>query len=221
MQVSLIIVAGGSSSRYGNNNKLLEDLNGKPVFVHSIERLGVLANEIIMPVAAAWRTDFEQALHTYCPVVPVRLVPGGETRAESVWNALQQVSASAELVAVHDAARPLATAELFDQLIRAAKRSGAAIPGKHVVDTIKQTDASGMVIKTLNRAELMAVETPQVFNAAALIAAYRTLGNHLSQATDDAQIMELAGHAVFILPNPQPNRKLTFADDLTLLAEML
>ena len=131
-------------------------------------------------------------------------------------NGLAAVPADAEIVVVHDAARPLATAALFDAVI-AAVRAGAdaAIPGVPVSDTIKQVDGE-RVVETLDRSKLVAVQTPQAFRADALRKAHAAGG----EATDDAGLVEANGGTVVVVPGEQANIKVTTPDDLR-IAEAL
>ena len=120
------------------------------------------------------------------------------------------------VVAVHDAARPLASAALLETLADEARRTGGAIPGKPVTDTLKRSDASGLVAETVDRTGLWRVETPQVFDLALLRAAYARFPD--CDFTDDAGVMAAAGDPCRILLNPDDNLKITYPGDLELLA---
>ena len=143
-------------------------------------------------------------------------VAGGVSRSESVRNGLAQVPADADIVCVHDAARPFASTDLFEQVI-AAIRNGAdgAIPAIPVTDTIKivASDGSGTVESTPDRSTLVAVQTPQAFAALALRRAHE-LDEGTSTATDDAMLVERAGGIVVVVDGESPNRKITTQDDL-------
>lgn len=138
-------------------------------------------------------------------------VAGGSTRAESVRCGLAAVPADADIVVVHDAARPFAGAELFDAVI-AAVRAGAdgAVPALPVADTIKEVDADGVVLATPDRAHLVAVQTPQAFRAEILRRAHA--GG--AEGTDDAALVEAVGGRVVTVPGDPANRKITEPDDL-------
>lgn len=136
---------------------------------------------------------------------------GGATRAESVRAGLAHVPADATIVCVHDAARPLASAALFAAVIDAVAAGAAAVvPGVPVVDTIKVVDGTGRVVATPDRATLVAVQTPQAFRADVLRAAHAGGG----EGTDDAALVEAAGHAVVVVPGEAANTKVTAPDDL-------
>jgi 2-C-methyl-D-erythritol 4-phosphate cytidylyltransferase len=144
-------------------------------------------------------------------------ITGGATRSESVRRGLDAVPAEADIIVIHDAARPLASAALFDAVI-AAVRDGAdgAIPGVAVTDTVKRVDGS-RVVETLDRATLVAVQTPQAFKAAALRDAHAAGG----EATDDAALVEAAGGTVVVVPGEARNIKITTPADLRVAEALL
>jgi 2-C-methyl-D-erythritol 4-phosphate cytidylyltransferase len=156
--------------------------------------------------------------------VPVIAVPGGAVRSESVRLALAAAGLGGDdsLVLVHDAARPLLTAEIARETLAAAGRDGvdAAVAATPVTDTIKQADAGGRVLRTLDRAGLWAVQTPQVFRRGALRRALDVPAEVLAEATDDAWLVERAGGCVAIVSAPRENLKVTTPLDLE-LAELL
>ena len=217
---ALVIAAGGSGIRYGNGNKLFAELAGIPLVIHSIRNLGKLFPPEcrIMAVPAAAEQDFAEILQKYAPEIPFRLVHGGANRTESVWNALAAIPPHIQYAAIHDAARPLATAELLQSVLAAAREIGGAIPGRPVVDTIKRADTEGLVQETIPRERVYAVETPQCFDIAKLQEAFRRFPDSL---TDDAGTMEAAGFPVRIVPDPAFNLKLTCPGDLVLLEKLL
>jgi 2-C-methyl-D-erythritol 4-phosphate cytidylyltransferase len=150
----------------------------------------------------------------------VEVVPGGETRSESVVAALAAVSA--DVVVVHDAARPLATAELVDAVITALlgdEDCGAVVAAAPVTDTIKQVARGMEVDRTLDRSSLWAAQTPQAFRAEALREALASTAL-LAQATDDAMLVERMGGRVLLHEAPAENIKVTTPFDLR-VAEML
>jgi 2-C-methyl-D-erythritol 4-phosphate cytidylyltransferase len=141
------------------------------------------------------------------------VVTGGPTRADSVRNGLAAVPADAEVIVVHDAARPLATPGLFDAVIRAVTDGGAdgAVPGLMPSDTIKVVDDAGRVTSTLDRRSLVAVQTPQAFRAEVLRRAHE---HPAPGATDDAMLVEALGAAVCVVPGEPSNLKITTPEDL-------
>ncbi|MEP6659280.1 MAG: 2-C-methyl-D-erythritol 4-phosphate cytidylyltransferase [Acidimicrobiales bacterium] len=138
-------------------------------------------------------------------------VEGGTTRSESVRNGLARVPDGADIVCVHDAARPFASSTLFTRVIAAVEEGAdAAIPAVAVADTIKEIDTDGVVVRTPPRDRLVAVQTPQAFRAASLRTAHENGGD----ATDDAALVEAIGGRVVVVEGDPENRKLTVPDDL-------
>lgn len=151
---------------------------------------------------------------------PERVV-GGASRSESVRNALA-AAPEAEIAVVHDAARPLLTADLVERCVAAIHAPGVtgATAAAPVTDTIKEADGSGRVLRTLDRGALWSIQTPQVFWAAPLRAALDVGADALAAATDDAGLVEAAGGTVAIVEAPRDNLKVTTPLDLA-LAELL
>ena len=192
-----IVVAGGSGARFGGL-KQYEALGPHRVVDWSVAAARAASDGVVIVVPAA-------------DVAREGGVAGGATRSESVRAGLAQVPLTATIVCVHDGARPFASAEVFTRVV-AAVITGAdgAIPGVPVTDTIKQVAADGLVVHTPQRAELMAVQTPQAFRADVLRAAYLT-GD---AATDDAALVEAGGGRVVVVAGDVNNRKITDLDDL-------
>jgi len=145
----------------------------------------------------------------------VQLTAGGSCRAESVRNGLQVLSADAEYIAVHDAARPLLTPAWIDSVFAAAVRHQAAIPGLRVTSTIKRVNASGVISETVDRTGLVQAQTPQVFERSVLERAF-ALCRRLAEVTDEASLVEAAGHPVHGVDGWPMNIKLTTTEDLRL-----
>jgi 2-C-methyl-D-erythritol 4-phosphate cytidylyltransferase len=148
------------------------------------------------------------------------VVTGGATRAESVRCGLAAVPPEADVIVVHDAARPLASAALFHAVIAAVDGGGAdgAVPGIPPSDTIKAVDESGRVTSTLDRTTLVAVQTPQAFRGAVLRRAHE---RSPSSATDDAMLVEALGGAVQVVPGEPGNLKITGPGDLEAAERLL
>lgn len=161
---------------------------------------------VVVPVEHATDPTFA------APNGATAVVAGGSTRSESVRRGLTAVPDGADIVCVHDAARPFASAELFAAVIAAVARDGvdAAVPGIAVADTVKVVDQTGRVTSTPDRASLRAVQTPQAFRAAALRAAHASS----PEATDDAAVVEARGGCVVVVEGEADNRKITAAEDL-------
>ncbi len=207
--LAVIIVAGGSATRFGGN-KLLMDFDGRPLFLHSVITFLPLAKHLVLVTPRDARGEFRRAAGE----LPILWADGGAFRCKSVQSGLAAIPMKEGFVAIHDAARPLASQELLLALLEEARRHGGAIPGKPVTDTLKRTDAAGLITETVPRAGLWRVETPQVFDLAKLRAAY---AKHPDiDFTDDACVMEAAGHRCKVLHNPADNTKVTYPGDLGL-----
>jgi 2-C-methyl-D-erythritol 4-phosphate cytidylyltransferase len=146
-------------------------------------------------------------------------VSGGATRSESVRAALA-VAGPGDVV-VHDAARPLVEPSLFTRVLAELERADCAIAAARVVDTIKEADASGIVVATHDRSRLWAIQTPQAFRRAALEAALRVDASVLAQATDDAWLVERAGGTVRVVESSPANFKVTTPHDLDVANRIL
>ncbi len=146
-------------------------------------------------------------------------VPGGATRSESVRAALT-AAPGADRVVVHDAARPLVDPALFERVLAALDEVDCAIAAARVTDTVKEADAGGNVVATLDRSKLWAVQTPQGFRRAALEAALSVDASILARATDDAWLVERAGGSVRVIESSPANFKITTPHDLR-VADMI
>ncbi len=213
--IGIIYAAGGSSSRFGGN-KLFADLNGEPLFLRSIRTFAELCppEHAVLVVPAALEAEFCAALEWHWPEYPLRVVTGGAERTDSVRNGLKALPKAVRYVAVHDAARPLATAGLFRQCLAAARECGGAVPGKPVPDTIKKIDRENFITATVDRSELWSVETPQIFRRSLLEDAYRRAANSF---TDDAGVMAEAGYPVKMVISPALNLKVTYPENLQVI----
>jgi 2-C-methyl-D-erythritol 4-phosphate cytidylyltransferase len=192
-----VVVGGGSGQRYGRP-KQYEPLGGERVIDRS-RRVAEQASDGVVVVVPANDVDRESG------------VAGGDTRSASVRAGLDAVPDDVDVICVHDAARPLASEQLYRRVIDAVNDGAdAAIPGVAVADTIKVIDAAGTVVDTPDRSTLVAVQTPQAFRASVLRAAHA--GGR--EATDDAALVESAGGRVVVVAGEANNRKITHPDDL-------
>ncbi|MCM1483042.1 MAG: 2-C-methyl-D-erythritol 4-phosphate cytidylyltransferase [Muribaculaceae bacterium] len=217
-ELCIIIVAGGTGSRFGSElPKQFCELAGRPVLMHTIDRLRKAAPEAGMVIAM--HRDYMDMWHTICREVGFTSPPtviGGSTRWESVRNALAAVPQSAGMIAVHDAARPLVEKPVMDRLLGAV-RSGAhgAIPAVAVTDSLRMVTAHGS--ESVDRTRYRAVQTPQLFQASLLRRAYELPWR--PEFTDDASVMESAGFGELRLVEGSPvNIKITHPADLEIAA---
>jgi 2-C-methyl-D-erythritol 4-phosphate cytidylyltransferase len=203
MAVAAIVVAAGQGTRFGGL-KQFAALAGRTVAAQSVERARSVADQVILVVPSDYEGTGEGADD---------VVVGGDTRSASVRAGLARCS-GADVIVVHDAARPFATETLFASVV-AAVTNGAdgAVPGVAVTDTIKSVRREGtqsVVDATPDRDSLVAVQTPQAFRADALRAAHATGG----AATDDAALLEQAGLRVVVVAGETSNIKITVPSDL-------
>lgn len=221
LRVAAIIVAAGSSRRMQGINKTWAMLGGKPLLAHSIgacERSG-LVDDLVVVLAQDALAEGTQLCQREGWRHIRALVPGGARRRDSVLAGLEALDAGAapDYVLVHDGARPFLTTALIAQGLAAARQHGAATAAVPVKDTIKRAGPDGLVIETLDRASLWAVQTPQVFAYDLLLQAHRAL-DPAWDATDDAALVERLGHPVALFMGAYENIKITTPDDL-LIAE--
>ncbi len=209
-----VVVAAGRGVRMGAAvNKVLLPLRGEPVIRHAV-RAFCEADEIDGVVVVASADETEQMRAALCGLEKVcAIVPGGSTRQESVKNGLDALPKEARIALVHDGARPLISRELIARCIRQTEDCGSAVVCTPVTDTVK-VEKDGCVVRTLDRSLLRAVQTPQCFFAGELKAAYEVAARDGVSVTDDASVMEHAGHSVHLLESSEVNFKLTTPEDL-------
>lgn len=213
----LILPAAGSSVRFGAD-KLFYPLDGMPVFLHPIRTLAPLLEpgKIVLAVHPERLADCRAALEKFLPDTPVQLVPGGVTRTESVLFALREAARMpVRYAAVHDAARPFLTREMFLLCLAACRKHGGALLCRRISDTVKRTASGNLSLETLDRDALRAAETPQIFLLKELLDAYEKAAASGRTFTDDAQVMEeMAGMHPYLAEHEGNNRKITFRTDL-------
>jgi len=214
--LGIIIAAAGSSSRFGGGDKLLEKLDGMPLFLHSVRNFYPLcpAGNMIVVVNPDKLEEYKRTAGEYLPGYELVFVAGAELRAQSVRNGLAVLKPGTKFVAIQDAARPWSTPALLEKCLAAARRYGGAVPAKVVVDTLKRTATDGRIIETVERDNLWRVETPQVFNLEQLLDANKRISAMKVEFTDDASIMEAAGYEVHIVCNQEKNVKITYRKDI-------
>ena len=217
-RTAVVLLAAGSGSRVGAEvNKVLLPLAGRPVLAWSVHTVAGLP--YVDRVVVVHRP--EDAAEVAAVAGGARLVEGGATRHASEWNALQALAAEidageVDVVAIHDTARPLAGAELFDAVVAAAAEHGAAIPVRAQPGLIAATPG------TPAAGPLVAVQTPQAFRASDLLAAYRAAAADGFEGTDTAACVErYTDLTVWAVPSPATNLKITFAEDVALAERLL
>jgi 2-C-methyl-D-erythritol 4-phosphate cytidylyltransferase len=220
--ICALVAAAGTGERLGAGRpKALVALGGRPMIAWcliAMERSASVARAMIA-TPEGLEDELQDVARRSAPGLDVQVTRGGRTRSESVSLALGAV-ADARIAVVHDAARPLVTPELIDRCVGQLEHWGCdgVVAAARAVDTIKEADAGGRVIATLERSSLWAVQTPQVFRADSLRDA---LGRaSLERAYDDAQVVEAAGGDVRLVEAPRQNLKVTTEQDLH-VAELL
>ena len=215
---SMIIPAAGRSRRMGGGeNKLLLPLAGKPVLVHTLQAVDAArgVSEIVIAAREEELIEFAGLCKEWGIQKPVKIVAGGETRGESVFRAACETDPNADLIAVHDAARPLATPELIDSVIEAARIHFAAAPAIPVKDTVKFA-VDGVVRNTPDRPLLFAVQTPQAFDAQIFRAALKAAKDAGFVMTDDCSAVERLGKEVCLTDGSEENIKITTPLDMVI-----
>ncbi len=216
--MGIVVAGGGRSARFGRENKLLCPLAGIPVVVRALQALSPFARPgmTVLAVPKTEQNRFREVLAAH-GLNGVRMVAGGDDRQLSVLRALENLPAEAEWVAVHDAARPFPSPASIRKCIRAAREHGAAAVARRVTDTIREADAAGRAVRTLDRSRLWAAETPQVFRTARVLAALRKVSARGIQVTDEAAAFEHCGWPVRLVEAEGYNPKLTSPRDLPFL----
>ena len=198
-------------------DKMFAELDGVPVLARTLMALqecdGI--DEIVLVVREGERPLAAKICAQYGITKTEKIVNGGSTRAESVWNGMQAVSDEAAFVAVHDGARPFVTPELVKRVITAAKVYSAAAPGVQVKDTIKVVK-NGRVVDTPKRETLYAIQTPQIFDADLLMGALSNAMERKLAITDECMAVEAIGGSVQIVPGSYENIKITTPGDMAI-----
>ncbi len=207
----VIIVAAGSGRRFGDQDKVLAHLGGRPMIEWSLDLFsGIPGIEQIVVVAGTHSIERIQDLATGFGTCDVTVCIGGDTRRDSVRAGFSQLKSTIEMVAVHDAARPLTNSGLVERVFQAAAVHGAAVPGLPATDTMYQVGPDGIAASTLPRDALRAVQTPQVARYAWLHACLQPEGEY----TDEGSALIASGYPVYVVDGCPENIKITHPDDL-------
>ena len=222
-RLGVVVVGAGSGTRLGGVDKAFLDLAGQPMIAHSVATFAALefVAAIVLVVAPSRLGEAQDAVRHGAWSKVVAVVSGGASRQESVMNGLRALP-DLPLVAIHDAARPLVTPEVILEGVRSATRHGAAIAAIPVRDTLKRVGPDAeMIVGTVDRSQLWAAQTPQVFRADVLRAAYDAVGDRAAAYTDDAGIVQAAGFPVAVFGGTQAMMKVTLADDLEVVTALI
>ena len=204
----------------GGIKKPYLDLVGRPILAHSLVvfQQCPLVDEIVVVVASGDEQEcIRSVIEPYGIEKVQRVIAGGETRQESVFNGLQNLVSDTDMVIVHDCARPFITEDMIRDTLEAASKWGAATVAVPVKDTIKEADDEGFVTKTLNRHRLWTIQTPQTFRYDLLLQAHLYAHRNNIHVTDDASLIEeLGNHRVKLVMGASENMKVTTSGDLAI-----
>ncbi|MHB2019083.1 MAG: 2-C-methyl-D-erythritol 4-phosphate cytidylyltransferase [Candidatus Xenobia bacterium] len=223
MKAWAIVTAAGRSRRFGQANKLLAPLRGRPVLAWTLEKFEWchdLIEGVIVTAPAEDVETYRKLLAETCPRTGREVVSGGLERQQSIYNALRGLSLDPETpVAVHDGARPLLHPGVLFRLLANWEGYGVVL-GQPVTDTIKRVEHD-VVLETLDRETLVAVQTPQIFPFGTLLAAHEAAARDGFVGTDDASLIERMGGTVRIVKDDPCNIKITTEVDLWLAEKLL
>lgn len=219
---SAVVAAAGSSSRMNGDDKLFVEIEEMPVILRSILALenSPDIDEIVVVTQSESIVLIAELCRAYSIGKVSKIICGGETRAESVYMGLCEISREAMLVAVHDGARPLVTTDVIHNAVSCAKEFNASAPAVPLKDTVK-TAASGVVTGTPDRSTLFAVQTPQVFVPEILMAALQYVKENRMEITDDCMAVEALGVKVHLSQGSYENIKITTPGDIAVAEAIL
>ena len=220
--VGVVIVAGGSGTRVGGSElKQFRWVAGKPMVLHSLQtfqlRPDVALEVVVLP--RDYAADPPPWLFQ-CDIDRMLVSQGGRDRMQSVYNGLEDMPENVETVVIHDAARPLASGTVIDRVIEEARRGHGAIAALPVVDTLKEVDADGRIVRTVDRTSLWRAQTPQAFPRAMIDEVHTRARRDKLAATDDAALCEHYGFSVVVVRGSERGMKVTDAGDFA-IAESL
>jgi len=214
---AVVVAAAGSSTRMEGQDKMFSELDGIPVLVRTLLVLNACEriHELVVVVRADMIPEVSRLCQEYGVSKVSKVVSGGDTRTESVLRGVSECSLQAELIAIHDGARPLVTQWVLEETLKEGARTGAAAPAVPVKDTIKQVE-DGLVTGTPDRSKLFAIQTPQVFESSLIKAALTKAQSEGVSLTDDCAAVERMGMKVSITKGTYENIKITTPVDLIL-----
>lgn len=220
MRAAAVVLAGGAGVRMGDGRprKQYLELDGEPILLRAIRPM--LAHPEIEWVVVALPAE-DVGRPPFPMPAGVLVVAGGAERGDSVRRALDAVPSEAEVVVIHDGARPLVSAAVVERTLRAVVPGTGAVAAIPVTDTVKRASPDGVIRHTVDRRDLWRAQTPQAFPRELIVAAYRRAREEGVAATDDAALVERYGGRVVVVEGAASNIKVTLPDDLTLAALLL
>lgn len=220
MKVTALIVAGGSGRRMGGEtNKVFLEIAGETVIEHTLNAF--YKTEEIDEIVIVTRNEDVSQCEKLClgSLKPVKIIVGGKTRQESVYNGLKVIHDG--IVAIHDGARALIEPEIISESILLCKEFGAAAVGVSCVDTLKRVDENGFITETVDRQGIYRINTPQTFYVTEIKQAHEMARIDNFEATDDCALYEKYMGKVKIVSGNSTNIKITFPEDLILAETIL
>lgn len=215
---AIILAAGNGTRMKADKSKLLLEINGKTVIERTVNTFSNIADidDIIVVVRETDIPLYENVLSKY----NISYCIGGSTRQESVSNAVETID-DADMLIIHDGARPLVTENEISNTLRVAQEKGAAAVGVRVKDTIKVVDKNNKIINTPQRSSLIAIQTPQIFKFDKYVKAMKLAKEQNKDFTDDCKLLENAGEDVFVVDGEYTNIKITTPEDIPVAESIL
>jgi len=218
--LTAIIVAAGSSKGVGFD-KLFSKLGDRSVLEHALAAFEKAKSVSEIIVVCRDPKLVQDAINRARGRKVRAVVRGGERRQDSVQAGLKELAENSEFVAVHDAARPLITPREIERVFSAARKHGAAVLAAPITDTLKFADANQVVSGSIDRQNVFAMQTPQIFRRASLLEAYERVSRNSLIVTDEVSAIEHAGGSIVIVPAQDHNLKITYAGDLPIAESIL
>lgn len=222
VKTAAIIVAGGVGSRMNSDiPKQFVEVLGKPIIAYTINALSLCKDidEIIIATLPDYLVFCKDIVDTFGFKKVTKIIRGGDTRQESVYNGLKEIGDNIDIVAIHDGARPMIDADTITKCINAAYEHGAAAAGVKMKDTVKVVDAAEFIEYTADREKLWQVQTPQVFKKDIICSLHANAAD--SNATDDCILAEKAGYKVKLIEGRYENIKITTPQDIYIMKGLL
>jgi 2-C-methyl-D-erythritol 4-phosphate cytidylyltransferase len=218
-----LIMAAGTGERFGAETpKQFFPLNGYPALAWSVKSFSAVdaVNRVVIVITPGLEKRVEQMITEHGLERVERIVPGGDTRQESVRNGIETLADDVNFVLVHDAARPCVSGELIERVITALQSSGAVVPALPVVDTLIMQNGD-VVDAILDRNRIAGVQTPQGFRRDLLVAAHRRAASRELRSSDDGSLVLALGEPVKVVRGEPNNIKITHREDLTVAEAIL
>ncbi|MDQ4044948.1 MAG: 2-C-methyl-D-erythritol 4-phosphate cytidylyltransferase [Chloroflexota bacterium] len=218
----VVLVAAGRGERFGDSGKVLAGAGDRPLLAWSLESALAASStaEVVVVCGDHTRERIGALIETLNASLPVRTCAGGIERQDSVRAGVYALSGGIGVAVIHDAARPLATPSMFDDVAEAAREQGAAIVAAPVTDTIKAVEGD-RILRTIPREMLRAAQTPQAFRIDTLSDAMARISGSNLTFTDEAALLESLGVPVVVRPGETTNLKVTVPEDLVLVEALL